>query len=168
MSDAPDTLPSETDSPATPSSIGPRDRLPDAPAKGSSDSSAAAPSPDMPEPTESRFGLRRSDRVFVTLLAGVALSLMGVHWLRLSGWGMKPVEVQRGTSRTYEYRIDINTAAESELVQLEGIGPTLAKRIVADRDRNGPFRTIDDLRGVRGIGPRKVQTIRKWLTLGRP
>ncbi len=57
-------------------------------------------------------------------------------------------------------RININTASTAELELLKGIGPALAARIIDDRDRRGPFRSIDDLKRVRGIGPKTVEAIR--------
>jgi competence protein ComEA len=48
--------------------------------------------------------------------------------------------------------LDINTASESELTQLPGVGPTLARRIVEYRQANGPFSTTDDLQNVSGVG----------------
>lgn len=59
-----------------------------------------------------------------------------------------------------DMRIDLNRAAAAELNVLPGIGPRLADRIVADRRRNGPFSTINDLTRVRGVGPRTVDRIR--------
>ncbi|HZW11529.1 MAG TPA: ComEA family DNA-binding protein [Phycisphaerales bacterium] len=53
-------------------------------------------------------------------------------------------------------RINVNTASASELDLLPGIGPALAGRIIADREANGPFRTLDDLDRVSGIGPKTV------------
>jgi competence protein ComEA len=50
-------------------------------------------------------------------------------------------------------RIDVNRASASELALLPGIGPALAARIVEERERNGPFASLDDLVRVRGIGP---------------
>ncbi len=55
----------------------------------------------------------------------------------------------------------INRCSASELVSLSGIGPELARRIVHDRDRNGPFRRPQDLLRVRGIGSKKLATILK-------
>jgi len=167
MSDAADNSPSPPDPFDQPTSAGPADdTIPPAMRNDDDGSKRGAMPAETSEPGESWFGLRPGDRLIVALLVGTALSLMGVDWLRLSGWGMRPVEIERQHSRTYRYRIDINTAGKAILLQLEGIGPTLAKRIIADRARNGPFRSIDDLQRVRGIGPRKVETIRKWLTLG--
>lgn len=49
--------------------------------------------------------------------------------------------------------VNINTASAEELGRLTGVGPSLARRIVADRLHNGPFRQAGDLDRVKGIGP---------------
>jgi len=56
--------------------------------------------------------------------------------------------------------IDINTATPAQLEQLPRIGPTLAQRIVDDRDANGPFGSLDELTRVRGIGEKTVDGLR--------
>ncbi|MDR2176362.1 MAG: helix-hairpin-helix domain-containing protein [Synergistaceae bacterium] len=56
--------------------------------------------------------------------------------------------------------IDVNRATEEELVGLKGIGPVLAKSIVEDRRKNGPFRNVEDLVRVRGIGLKKLEGFR--------
>lgn len=56
--------------------------------------------------------------------------------------------------------IDINTAGLEELDGLPGIGPALARRIVVERQLHGPFTSADDLRRVKGIGPKKLEAIR--------
>jgi competence protein ComEA len=57
--------------------------------------------------------------------------------------------------------VDINTATASDLEQLPGVGPATALAIVDDRDRNGPFASVDDLDRVRGIGPAKLDALRE-------
>jgi competence protein ComEA len=52
--------------------------------------------------------------------------------------------------------VSVNRASAEELATLPGIGPRLADAIVAERRRNGPFRSPDDLQRVRGIGPALV------------
>src|SRR4051794_31436442 len=55
--------------------------------------------------------------------------------------------------------LDLNSASALALERLPGIGPALALRIVTERTARGPFRSIDDLARVRGIGPRTVARI---------
>ncbi len=64
---------------------------------------------------------------------------------------------QRGLRRG----LDLNTASQAELEALPGIGPALAKAILAERAAGGPFRSLEDLgRRVRGIGPRMLEALR--------
>ena len=56
----------------------------------------------------------------------------------------------------YEYQIDINQASWIEFAQLKQIGPVLGKKIVSHREAHGPFRSIEDLLEVKGIGPQKL------------
>ena len=52
---------------------------------------------------------------------------------------------------------------DSDRQSLGKLGETLAKRIVSDREQNGPFRDFDDLRRVRGIGPRTLERLTPYL-----
>lgn len=61
--------------------------------------------------------------------------------------------------------LDLNTAGESELDALPGIGPVLAGRIVAHRRAHGPFRSPDDLLAVPGIGPRLLERLLPRVTV---
>lgn len=56
--------------------------------------------------------------------------------------------------------IDLNSATPAELELLPRIGPALAGRIVQDRETNGPFKSLDDLQRVKGIGPITVQRLK--------
>jgi competence ComEA-like helix-hairpin-helix protein len=65
-------------------------------------------------------------------------------------------------------RIDPNRASIAELIRLPGIGPSLAGRIVADRDQHGAFSTPEALLRVRGIGPKTLDRIRGFLSFQGP
>jgi competence protein ComEA len=62
--------------------------------------------------------------------------------------------------------IDINRATADDLQKLPGIGPSLAKRIVAYRNKHGPFRRVEDLMAIKGIGFKKWEMIRPYVRVG--
>ncbi len=69
-------------------------------------------------------------------------------------------ENKNGSGSGNSLLIDINTAKISDFLLLPGIGETLAERIVSEREKNGKFSSIDDLRRVTGIGTKKIDSIR--------
>ncbi len=64
-----------------------------------------------------------------------------------------------------ESLININTATAEELETLKGIGPAKAEAIVAYREQNGPFSSVDDLVNVTGIGEKTLANIRDKITV---
>jgi competence protein ComEA len=62
--------------------------------------------------------------------------------------------------------LDINAASAEELDALPGIGPAIAARIVEQREANGPFKTVEDLQEVKGIGAALFAKIAPLVTAG--
>lgn len=63
-----------------------------------------------------------------------------------------------------EGKVNINTADAATLEKLPGIGPKLAKEIITYRDANGSFKSVDDLKKVKGIGDKKAASIKDKIT----
>ena len=63
--------------------------------------------------------------------------------------------------------VDINTASIDELDKLKGIGPVKAKAIVDYRTKNGPFKAVEDIKNVNGVGDATFNAIKNELTVGR-
>lgn len=61
--------------------------------------------------------------------------------------------------------VDLNTATPEQLDALPGIGPATAQKIIADRTENGPFRSVDDLLRVSGIGAAKLDALKDLVTV---
>ena len=61
--------------------------------------------------------------------------------------------------------VDLNRATAEDLDALPGVGPSTAAAIIAYRDENGPFGSVDDLLDVRGIGPAKLDAIRSLVAV---
>jgi competence protein ComEA len=64
-------------------------------------------------------------------------------------------------------KVNINTAGLDELVTLPGVGKAYAQRIVEYRDKNGPFKRVEDLLNVRGIGEKTFAKIKDRLTVSK-
>jgi competence protein ComEA len=75
------------------------------------------------------------------------------------------IHVPRAGQERSPQKIDINRAEPWLLEALPGIGEVLAQRIVDYRSRAGPFRTIEDLLKVRGIGPATFERIKDYITV---
>lgn len=61
--------------------------------------------------------------------------------------------------------VNINSATETELVALPGIGPSKARAIAEYRQKQGGFKSIEDLQQVKGIGPATLEKLRAHVTL---
>jgi competence protein ComEA len=61
--------------------------------------------------------------------------------------------------------VNLNTASQAELEKLSGIGPSLAQAIIAERERRGGFRSVNELRDVRGIGEKRFADLKDKVTI---
>jgi len=61
--------------------------------------------------------------------------------------------------------INVNTAKKDELIFLPNVGPVTAERIIRFREDFGVFKSIDDLTRVKGIGPKTLDKLRKYVTI---
>jgi competence protein ComEA len=83
-------------------------------------------------------------------------TLLAALWIAAGvplAWGDEPV-------------VNINTASAAELGGLKGIGDAKAKGIVEYREKKGPFKSVDDLRQVHGIGDKLLEQLRSHVTVG--
>jgi competence protein ComEA len=74
-----------------------------------------------------------------------------------------PAEGDRSTDNGL---INLNRATASDLEELPGVGKTLAERIIARRETQGPYRSVDELREVSGIGEKLFNQIAPLVTIG--
>jgi competence protein ComEA len=81
----------------------------------------------------------------------------------------KPTTGKAGQGKAVpDHRIDINSASAKELEELPGIGPVLAQRIVAYRQQNGSFASVEDLKLVKGIGDAIFARVRDYVVVNGP
>jgi competence protein ComEA len=67
-----------------------------------------------------------------------------------------------------EKPVNINAANSDQLQQVPGIGPATAQKILQMRKSYGPFKSVDDLLAIRGLAEKRLNKMRKCLTIGRP
>ncbi len=96
------------------------------------------------------------NRIFGTLVWLVMASVP----LVLAACAASP---QKTASPTAPAVIDINRASVSDLARLPGVGPKLAQQIVAYRIKQGPFRRVEDLMIIKGIGSKKWNALRPYV-----
>ena len=77
---------------------------------------------------------------------------------------VKPAPAARGKLQPGDPPLDVNAADEAELQRLPGVGPTIARRIVEARTTER-FKSADDLRRVKGIGPKTLESLRPYVTV---
>ena len=63
--------------------------------------------------------------------------------------------------------VNINTANSEELQQVPGIGPVTAEKILQMRKSYGAFKSVDDLLAIKGLGRKRLDKMRKYLTVGK-
>ena len=63
------------------------------------------------------------------------------------------------------FPVNINKANKQQLMALPGIGETLAQRIIDNRNANGPFSSVDQLINIKGIGEKRLETLRPYATV---
>jgi competence protein ComEA len=97
----------------------------------------------------------RSAQVATAVLLTAALGLLGWHVWAAQRRACRPTELAAGESR-----LDLNRADRAALLQLPGVGEGLAQRIEEYHRENGPFRRVEDLRRVKGVGPRLLERLR--------
>lgn len=77
-----------------------------------------------------------------------------------SGSGNNVIEESKKTKQEVNKKVNINTANQSELEELPGIGPSIASKIIEYREQNGKFEKIEDLQNVKGIGDAKFANMK--------
>lgn len=92
-------------------------------------------------------------RRFLLFLAAVAMLSAGAFAATTKKPPLKPV--------------NINTANSEELQQVPGIGPATAEKILLMRKSYGSFKSVDDLLAIKGLGKKRLEKMRKYLTVSK-
>lgn len=91
----------------------------------------------------------------------------GTSLIAVCAPGTPVTHVPAGQGLTLGLKLDLNRATETELAQIRGIGPSLARSLVEERSRLGGFRSWDDVDAVRGVGASKLEALKGAAELRR-
>jgi competence ComEA-like helix-hairpin-helix protein len=119
-------------------------------------------------------------RLLASLALVAAVSVSTAH--AQGGRGTREAQGTRGTPGTAEISpgaaaraevrpaaaVNLNTATAADLEKLPGIGAKVAARIVEYRQKKGPYRKIEELMNVQGIGEKSFLKLRSQITVGAP
>ena len=102
------------------------------------------------------------------VLLGVCIAFLALTICVFIGrnTGNDPYDTVQSKMIETDPRLDINEMSTAQLEAIPGIGEMLAKRIVAYRDANGPFRTLEEVMNVEGIGEKKLDQIASLVKVG--
>jgi competence protein ComEA len=142
--------------PATPPPAEPADAEPEA-ADAEPEAADAAEPPALPE-TPDLAGL-------VSSAADAADDLSELVGAAVAGEQVLDLAPLVGPEAGGTPLTNVNTADEAALIALPGIGPALARRIIAYREEHGPFASVDQLDVIQGIGPRNIDEFRHLVTV---
>jgi len=65
----------------------------------------------------------------------------------------------------HEGKVNINTADQKALEALPGLGPAKAKAVIEHREKNGAFKSVDDLKNVSGVGEKTLEDLKDKVTV---
>lgn len=98
----------------------------------------------------------KQEKIVILFLTGAIIFGLGIQWLRANG--NLPVDSIKIGKKARS--VNINTALAEEFVTLRGIGPKIAAEIINYREKHGEFKSIEDIKKVRGIGKKKFEKIK--------
>lgn len=104
------------------------------------------------------------------LLAGAVVFALATGSLpaqerSVAGTSASSVKANVAKTESAGKTVNINQASLEQLATIKGIGPVMAKRILEFREKNGPFKKAEDLLSVKGIGEKKLETLKGQISL---
>ena len=98
-----------------------------------------------------------------TMVSALVLSVSVIGTARAA---QAPASAQTTVAKPAAAMVNLNTATQSELEALPGIGPKVAARIIEYRKSMGPFKKIEEVMNVQGVGEKSFLKLRPQLTVG--
>jgi competence protein ComEA len=108
----------------------------------------------------------KEDQMFRRLLSIVAVTSLFAALPSMAAAQTKPAPPAAAKPSATTAIVNINTAAATDFEGLPGVGAKTAARIIEYRQKNGPFKKVEELMNVRGIGEKNFLKLKAQLTVG--
>jgi len=109
-------------------------------------------------------GVGREEQAALMVVWG--LIAIGCCWWFFSTHGTgELVDIDRAPRHEVRWQVDLNTASRAHLMAIPGFGKKTSGAIIREREENGPFRSVEDLSRVHGIGLPMVEKVRPFLVV---
>ncbi len=110
------------------------------------------------------FHFTKQERIVLISLGSVLLFGSALHYSYQRNSRVRDFLSFTDSEKVY-YKINPNHATLEELLRVPYLGEKVAQQIIDYREQKGPFADLEDIRWLKGVGPRKFEKIRKYLTL---
>lgn len=111
--------------------------------------------------------MKKPHWIFISITAIFICILIGIFFgRRMVGINISVDNVKASITESQANangQIDINTATADQLQLIDGIGPSIAQRIIDYRTNNGRFKNIEELKNVRGIGEKSFEKMKPYI-----
>lgn len=111
------------------------------------------------------FNLTRQERFVLLFIGSAALSGICINYLLKNNPRFKNFLPEASIEAASYSKINLNKATLEELINLPGVGPELAGRILAYRSKVSEFKAIEDIRKVKGIGVHKFESLKDRVSI---
>lgn len=107
------------------------------------------------------FNLTRQEKLVLIFISAVFFVGIGLSFALKYAPGLRNVYYHFETLD----KLDLNKATQEQLTYVSGIGPSLAEVIIDHRNKYGPFKNLEELKQIKGIGEKKFQKIKQYLII---
>ena len=101
--------------------------------------------------------------VFCVLLTVIMIGLIFVD--QTSVMPLSNIDILPSSDLEPPYQVDINSASQIVLQEIPGVGPVISGEIIAYREQNGAFNSVDELLEVKGIGEKTLEKIKPYISI---
>ena len=111
------------------------------------------------------FNLTRQEKFVLLFVGSIVLAGLLINCLQKNTPGLKGYFASLSSGRDSNSKVNLNKATLSELISLPGIGPELGMRVLDYRNSHNGFKTLEEIKKVKGIASHKFEILKERVTI---